>query len=129
MKKAQISFEFIMYVGFLLIVVAIAASVAIVASNSISTENTNLEAKSITELVAIEINIAKEVGNGYSHEFFLPNTIRGNINYTVNITNQRVYTFWNIRSHSLPILADSITGSPHNGTNIIRNIEGVVDIA
>ena len=70
--KAQISEEFIIYVGVLVLIMAFAAYFAIVTAKDIRTEGINTDAKLITASVATEINTAFEVGDGYSRKFFLP---------------------------------------------------------
>ena len=83
-------------------------------------------AKRIATQLATEINIAVEVGGGYMRTFVLPTRLENNIAYTLNVSEQRVLVSWSDRSYSLPVLASNITGLPVNGTNVIRNVNGVI---
>ena len=124
--KAQISAEFMFYISILLIIMSFATFFAIVTGNDLRTESINTDAKRLAAAVATEINTAVEVGDGYSRNFFLPQTVYGSINYTIDILYQRVYIYWEGRSYSLPVLAYNITGSPAKGYTTIRNSNGVI---
>lgn len=124
--KAQISTEFMVYIGILLIIMSFAAFFAIRTSTDLRMESINTDAKRVAGIVATEINTAVEVGDGYSRTFFLPPQAYGNTNYTLDILFQRVYIFWEGRSYSLPVLAENITGVPIKGYNTIRNRDGVI---
>ncbi len=124
--KAQISTEFLAYTAILVVIMVFAMFFAITTGNEARTEGINIDAKRIAGIVATEINTAVEVGDGYSHRFFLPQTLRSETNYTLQLMQQRVYIFWNGRSYSLPVLAGNVTGIPASGYNIVRNINGAI---
>ena len=127
--KAQLSMELMLYVAILLVIMSIALFFALTTSISVLVESVNTDAKLIAEKVALEVNTAVEVGGGYSHKFFLPEYAYGSTSYTINITQQRVYIFWNNRSYSLPVLAANVTGMPVKGNNTVRNSDGAITFA
>lgn len=124
--KAQMSMEFLVFTGVLLVLTAFASYIAISTSHAVYTENSNREARMLAEKVASEINIAASVGPGYTHEFDLPAAVQG-VPYSIHIAEQRVYISWANRSYSLPLLA-TVAGDPRPGTNTISN-SGVVTLA
>jgi len=124
--KAQISMEFITFLGIMLIFLVLASYAAITSSRDIATENEIKEARRIASLVVEEINLAVEVGDGYKHRFSLPPLLYGNLNYTVNLSQRLVRVEWRDRVYSLPVLAHNITGPVRNGINIIKNVNGAI---
>ena len=114
------------YVGVLLVIVLIASLLAVDKAGDVQAEGVNSHAKRIATQLATEINIAVEVGGGYMRTFVLPTRLENNIAYTLNVSEQRVLVSWSDRSYSLPVLASNITGLPVNGTNVIRNVNGVI---
>ncbi len=125
----QASIEFMAYVIILLFVLAVAGGIAVKTSADILEERTNADAKRMATRLATEINIAVEIGDGYSKTITLPDTLEGSINYTINTAQQRIFVSWNERNYSLPVIAPSIIGAPLKGTNTIKNINGVIVFA
>ena len=82
--KAQISIEFIVFVGVLLLITAVASFVAVSNSNDTYKTSIDRDARSIAEFVGTQINIAAEVGDGYSSRFSLPQLLYGGKNYSIN---------------------------------------------
>lgn len=126
-SKGQISMEFITFLGVILVLFALASYAAVISSRDIAAENEVTDARRIASIVAYEINIAKEVGTGYSHRFSLPASLYGDSDYAVNLSeNNFVSVLWKGRSYSLPVTAENITGIVKKGPNTIRNVNGVI---
>lgn len=124
--KAQVSMEFITFVGILTSVVLITTYASAISGKGINSDNNAMDARRIAELIGGEINIAEEIGTGYSHKFELPEILLGGSNYSVNLSGGFVYVFWNNKSYSIPVLAYNITGSVNKGAVNIRNNGGVI---
>lgn len=127
--KAQVSIEFITFVSILLLITLVASQAAIYRSNEIMTENRNNEAKRTAQIAATELNIAYEIGNGYSRTFYLSPVFSDGADYSIAIINQSLYIFWDNRNYFLPILASGVSGNLTKGYNKIKNNNGVVEIA
>lgn len=127
--RAQVSMEFMMFFAVMLVMTVVATYVAVKSAADIGVENTNREAKRMAQLVATEVNLAVEVGDGYSHNFTLPGKILGETDYALNVTDQRAYVFWQNRSYSIPVLVYNISGIINRGPNLVRNEGGVITFA
>jgi hypothetical protein len=128
--KAQVAMETIVYAGVLMLALGVAAYTAVQRETTILSERISLDARSVAEGVADEINIASGVGDGYSHVFTIPEHLAGTVNYTVEVLNneRKVYVFRGNSSYAAPVLASNISGSIRRGVNYIRNEDGVVMI-
>jgi hypothetical protein len=84
--KGQVSIEFFIYFGILLIVLAVLFTAA--ANKQVETfdyrEGTHVSA--VAQKVAFEVESAQAYGTGYEREFFLPRQVFGD-EYSVNVTN------------------------------------------
>ncbi|MBI5061047.1 MAG: hypothetical protein HZB67_01935 [Candidatus Aenigmarchaeota archaeon] len=130
MKKAQVSIELMLYIGIMLVVFAIAIIAAGNRQEEIYRERLATDAKSTLKEVATEIDIAVEVGSGYSHIFTMPDKILGSNDYSVNINKQYqiIYIEWTDKNYSLSMISSNINGSVSKGANRISNIGGLVII-
>jgi len=122
--------EYIAFIGVMLVLFALASYAALSANNSVQDENDVADARNIAYLAAQEINVAVEVGDGYSHTFAMPQTLGSGYIYNVTFSPDRfVYVFWGSNySYSLPTIASSISGNFSKGANTIRNSNGVISI-
>ncbi len=126
-SKGQISMEFITFLGVILLLFAFASYAAITSTLNIISENEITDARRIATTIAQEVNIAVEVGTGYTHSFYLPEYLYGGLSYTVNSSQSRfVYIQWKDRSYYLPVLADNVTDTVKKGQNTIKNVGGVI---
>lgn len=125
-RKAQASAEFMAYVVMLLVVLLVAAFIAINTTEDVRTESANNDAKRIAYVVASEINMANEIGDGYTRRFFIPEQLKNGENFSLNVASQRITVSWSNANYSLPLTASNITGSPIKGYNTMKNIGGVV---
>jgi hypothetical protein len=84
------------------------------------------EANKISESIASEINLALKAGDGYSRIFYIPEKILNAIDFEINITNYRVYVYWNDGSTQSVIYTKNINGTLKKGENWIRNVNGEI---
>ena len=128
MAKAQVSVEILSY--YILLSGIFLATLILIVYNqrSVDDERILMDARKLLVLAKNEIDTAVNVGSGYSHSFFLPGALHSGINYTMSVQadEQAIYISYSGRNISLPMLASSITGSIHEGNNIIRNSGGVI---
>lgn len=128
MKKGQVSLEFMVFFGLLLLITTVASGIALSSTNQINNENTARDAKTITRLVATEINIAYEVGDGYSHNFTINPVLMDGSGYNITVLNQTVYLSWRGGTYLTPVLTYNVAGNFTKGRNLIRNIGGVLNV-
>jgi hypothetical protein len=127
--KAQVSIEYIIFIGIMLVLFTLASYAALSAGRDIAEDNEVSGARQIAALVSQELGISVEVGDGYSHAFILPGSLNG-FNYSVNLTESRfVSVSWKNKSYILPTLAENVQGSISIGNNTIENNGGVITIA
>ncbi len=117
------------FFGLLLLISVVASGIALATTNQLNEEGTGRDAKRIARLAATEINIAYEIGDGYSHNFYLNPVLRDGSDYNMTVVNQTVYIFWRGRTYLVPVLTHGITGNFTKGENNIRNTGGVLEIA
>jgi len=136
MKKAQISTELIIVLSALLIIFLIIISILNKRSDEYFFNQRYMNAKEYSEKVASQLNTVFLSGPGTRARVELPQTLRDNTNYSINIYPQQhvVEIAWlsknNIRHYSSQILTSNITGkiSNINGNINITNIEGGIVI-
>ncbi len=126
--RAQVSLEVMTYMVIMLLMLTLVSYVAFSKSGEIYREKINLDAKRVTKLLAIEINTAVGVGDGYKHSFFVPEHLYGDIDYTISVLGdyQRVYSRWGGNTYTVPILTGNITGDVTKGLNFIKNEDGLI---
>lgn len=127
-SRGQVSLEIMIYFIIITLLLTIISYSAMSRSNSILDEKVNMEARRVANLVAIEIDTAVSVGEGYEHIFQLPQHLYGETDYTVTISAeyQRLYVDWDDRSYTLPLVTGNITGTVSKGINTIKNEQGVI---
>lgn len=130
-KKGQAAVEFIFYVGIMLLMLSAAIFIFGGKSQSMYRDRVSIDMQAMSELLAAEINIAVSVGDGYYHEFTIPENLYNGESYSINISQQyyQVYIFWKDSQYSTPVYTSRISGNFSKGLNRISNINGVVYIA
>ena len=133
--RGQVSMEFMIFFGMLLIITTFASVITITTTNRINNENTVRDAKTITRLAATEINIAYEIGDGYSRTFYVKPILRDGSDYNLTILNQTIYLSWVGGTYLVPLLTHNITHNNlsdnftlNKGNNTIRNVARVLNI-
>ncbi len=123
----QLTMEFMTYVGIVLSIVLLASYSAMNTGNDVKNSNSLTDARRIASAVAQEINSAVEIGDGYFHSFSLPALLNTAENYTINASDGGFVTVdWSEGTYSLPVLANSVSGSVKKGKNMIKNTGGVI---
>lgn len=123
----QISFEFMAYFGFLLLMFTVFAPLFFNQFVRINNMKENLEANRIATTVEREINTAVRFDDGYSRNFTLPELLDKK-NYTVKIHPQLrlIEVGWEDRIETRQIIGNNFEGSPSPGKNKVRNSEGKI---
>lgn len=82
----------------------------------------------VCEAVAAEINNAVTIGDGYSHKFFLPYYVGETTNYSIAFVpvEQAIEVSWGNYQCRLLVLSSSVSGTPRQGENLVKNEDGVV---
>ncbi len=126
--KAQVSMEVLGYYAVLMAVFLVTLAFIINSQNSIQEERKNTDARRILAFAKNEIDIAVNIGDGYTREIFLPYDLYGGINYTISILPeyQEILVSYEDRNISLLLLTDNISSSIKHGRSIIRNSKGAI---
>ena len=123
--KGEVNLEFVVFAGLMMFIFSIASYSSLVASQGIVEDNEIADARRVSYIVASEVNLAAEIGPGYSHSFQLPNFIYGGENYTVEFNSSFLYVRWENNSYMLPVLGN-VSGTAEPGQNMIYNSGGVI---
>jgi hypothetical protein len=129
LRKAEISIEFVIFIGILLIFFIFFFGIIGFKTADINESSVFTNAQNIANKVANEINIASGM-EGYYREFSIPEKLVSGDEYLVNInTDYRiVHLTWNGKSAISNLMTDQISGNVTPGTNRIKNEGGVVII-
>ncbi len=128
--KGEINEEFMVYTGVMMFILAVVSFATLSATQGISADNEVADARRVAFLLASEMNLASEIGDGYMHSFELPNLLYGAINYSVAFDEARFISIhWYNKTYSLPVLAQNTSGTVKTGRNIISNVNGVIQFA
>ena len=128
MAKGQVSVEILSYYIILFGVFLVTLILIVYNQRSIEEERTIMHAKNLLVSVKNEIDIAVNVGDGYSHSFFLPYLIQNGKNYSISVLPEyhTIFIEFDSRNISLPLLTDNITATIRKGQNIIKNKNGMI---
>ncbi len=118
------------YISIMIVILSIAVVVAVSRQEEINRERIAADAKNVLNEAVAEIDIATEVGSGYSHYFSLPDMLVDSTGYSIGISRlyQDIYIEWQGKNYSLAITTVNINGSFSKGGNKISNIGGLVVI-
>jgi uncharacterized protein (UPF0333 family) len=125
-KRAQISVEFILYIG--LTIVATTLFLAYIAHNLLTEkrESDIAEMQNVAEKIANEIYLATVVEDGYARTFEVPNTINGKA-YFLNITNRTIILKTDKYEYNR-FVDININGTIKKGQNNITNNGGIANL-
>jgi len=128
MPKAQIAIEIITYYGILLGVFLVTLVLIVNNQNGIDQERSAMDAKRFLVMTKNEIDVAFNVGDGYSSSFVLPEVLANGIQYNISVSaeNQEISLVYKNRNVSLSILTNNIMNTIKKGKNIIKNSGGVI---
>ena len=127
-SKGQISMEILSYYIILFGVFLLTLILVVANQRAIEEEKSNMDARRILITAKNEIDIATNVGNGYSHSFFLPQVLQGGGNYDISVSSesQEIRIVYNERNVTLPLLTNNVTSTIKKGNNIIKNSKGMI---
>src|SRR3989344_8173034 len=122
-SKGQISMEILSYYIILFGVFLLTLILVVANQRAIEEEKSNMDARRILITAKNEIDIATNVGNGYSHSFFLPQVLQSGKDYNISVSSedQEIRIVYNERNVTLPLLTNNITSAIKKGNNIIKN--------
>lgn len=128
-RKAEISMEFVIFIGILLGFFVFYFGIIGVKTRDINEATVFTDAKNIADQIAYEINTATKM-NGYYREFVIPEKLVDRNGYTVVIdTSVRLVALrWNGNGVMSNLITDQISGNVTPGTNRIRNQGGLIII-
>lgn len=98
-RRAQISFEFMLTLGFLIIVFLVMMTYFNAKTSEASDLKTYLDGKRICEAVANNINIVLQEGDGYYKNFSIPEDVYWGHNYSLVLCQNQVYINWGTGSY------------------------------
>lgn len=129
LQKGEISTEFIVLIGLILIIFTFMMTIIGMKNRDISESMIYSDAQKIADIIASEINTASRI-EGYFREFSIPEKISGFQSYSVNISTdfRFVQVKWNNKNTISNIVTSNVTGNVNPGLNKIRNEEGVIII-
>ena len=130
LRKAEISIEFIIFIGILLIFSVFFIGIIGANTNDINESTVFANAQQISDSIANEINLATRI-KGYYREFYLPEKLINGDEYSITInTNVRlVIVAWSEKNVISNLVTDQISGSATAGkNNRIRNEGGLIII-
>jgi Flp pilus assembly protein TadG len=127
-RFGQISIEFTLLVTILLIIL-----LGTIYFNSsywlqLTSAKIDNDAQAISDMAAIELNLAVRAGSGYSRMFHLPTKVSESYDYNLTVTPYVLYLNWtegNAPAESV-LLVYNITGNLKTGENMIRNENGII---
>jgi hypothetical protein len=130
LRKAEISIEFIIFIGILLIFSVFFIGIIGANVNDINESTIFASATNILDTVTSEINSASRIG-GYYREFQIPEKLADGEDYNITIYNdlRMIKIEWDQGKNLMSnIQTNSIQGNISAGTNTIKNENGVVKI-
>lgn len=130
-QKAEVSTEFMVFFGILLLFFVFFTGIIGVNSNNIDESTVYASAENILDTVANEINTASRL-DGYYREFSIPEKLSDGEDYniTYNTTLGMVRIEWDQGKSIIGnIITSNVTGNVSGGSNMIKNIDGRVNIS
>jgi len=106
--KAQIAFEFMLTLGFVIIILLVVMSYFNTKTSEASDLKTYLDGKRICEAVANNINIVVQEGDGYFKNFSIPEDVYWGHNYTIVLCKDQVYINWGTGSYYSHVFSSNI---------------------
>ncbi len=124
-RKAQSGVEFIIFISIMLFVFSISYLTFFYEDMSIFEEKSDSMTIRAADKISFEINTALSIGDGYSKQFELPETIMGR-EYSISVESGLVFVESGKSSAVTHILTDNITGQVMPGTNYMKNTDGEI---
>ena len=131
LMKAEVSTEFMVFFGILLVFFVFFVGIMGINNSDINESTVFANAGNILNMVTNEINTAARM-QGYYRKFFIPEKLTDGETYNISYdTDLRMIKIeWdNGKSIISNIITDSLNGNITPGNNMIKNINGVVNIS
>lgn len=126
-KKAQGSFEFILIIGVLFLMVLGTIGMIQARILTVLKDREDLLMESLGNIVRSEISLAEKAPGDYSRKFTLPYYVEGQ-NYSITSTSPTDIEVSNEDSHQIILLNTNVTGFLQKGENRIRKTADVIYI-
>jgi len=129
-QKAEVSTEFIAFLGILLLFFVFFVGIIGMKTNDINESTVYTSANNILDTVVNEINTASRI-DGYHREFFIPEKLTDGEDYNITIYNdlRMIKIEWNQGKNLMSnIQTNNTQGNITGGTNTIRRENGMVKI-
>ena len=126
-SKAQTSMEFLAIFIFLLLILVAMSYVSFYKSIDILESRKYFESNNLLKKTADKINIVFIEGSGFSMNTTLPLSVYGQ-NYTFDIVGNVLKLNVFNRTYDKLLVTENIIGVPHQGLNVLENIENVIVI-
>jgi hypothetical protein len=130
LRKAEVSTEFMVFIGILLVFFVFFVGIVGVNNNDINDSTVFKHAESILNIVANEINTASRI-EGYYRNFFIPEKLINGENYSITVYDDlRIIKIeWdNGKNIMNNIQTENVEGNVTPGNNNITRTDGVVKI-
>ena len=129
-RRGQAAVEFITLVGILGILFVIIYLVSYSQQNDATTQASLSSGWDLCQRIASEADTAVGVGDGYEHGFVLPADVNGQ-EYSVTIiaAEQSVFVYWGGYSCRAALVTSQVSGSPHVGSNKVKNDNGYIEFS
>jgi len=129
LRKAEISVEFVVFIGILLIFFVFFIGILGAKTRDTNESTVFTNAQSIADKIADEINIAARFG-GYYREFYIPQRLVNGDDYSVTfyLNFRLVEVKWDGKNAMSNLVTENISGNISLGNNKIRNENGVIII-
>ena len=123
MARAQVSFEFMMTLVFVVIITTVFGVVAADRISEIKDQQKTQELQNVAIVAKNEIDIAHSMESGYERRFDLPYFL-GNDNYSIDIENNFITV--SSQNKVFAVTIQAVSGELNYGSNIIRKTESGV---
>lgn len=128
--KAQVSFEFMMFVAISFVVLIIFVTGTTNKISELRKEKEKIALDDVAYYLQSELYIAYDTHDGYRREFTLPYSVENkNINYDYDNTSSGYFVFLNTENHMSVVSVPHFVGTISNGTNFIKKTGGVINVS
>jgi hypothetical protein len=124
-KKAQVAFEFVVLVSVLFAALLVFTSFVRENFSDMQSDTDYYRLKDVALSVRAEITMAIGLEDGYERAFFVPLTLEG-LEY--NITKPNGELMFASEGAEYAVTVPPFTGSVQKGNNVIRKVDGAIEI-
>ncbi len=107
--RGQTAMEFIIGVGFMILVFSVVVLLSIDKISESSRIKTSLDARRVGYSIRDNINMVAQQGRGYYHYFSVPTQIHGGYDYDVQISGSQLEIMWGDDVWTANLIASNIT--------------------